>query len=505
MNSLKIVAEYSVISGSFTLIILDLLLQNLPLRCDLANNFSVSAANMADFLHKAIGAMSQDDEEPLVLPDSPQYRVFDENETSLLGRLLNPDCQSMEKMIDYMPTAWRVQGRVRGIALSRDMFQFVFQREEDLVNVLKDRPWSYNHWAMALERWSSFPPENFLQHMSLWIRIRHIPVDFFTVKTMFKLASEIGEVEEIAYDPKVSHTKDYIWAQVLFDNTKPLKASRKLSTPGKVVTIEFDYEKIHKRCFHCLRLTHEKVRCPLLKKGALTDRRASPAPTVEAERGQSKGILAHSIQPFDGPLGFPPLFPELSKQYLRRAMQYISHSDPTEMMARIERVRQGIEAESSMRLTRISGDLDKGKGHVFSYKEPSFTQLLQCQSEKAMALSGKMHATHEEEPDSSSLHASALSTPVLISTGFQLGPLSEGRVSGNLSQRKVVRKRPTAWKRKMNTTDRAVAEEQVGTSLEPSQRSSKRKSTLPMLASDNKNPRTSEPTVASSLKPLPPQ
>ncbi|KAH0857431.1 hypothetical protein HID58_085692 [Brassica napus] len=167
-------------------------------------------------------------------------------------------------------------------------------------------------------------------------------------------------------------------------------------------------------------------------------------------------------KPFDGPLGFPPLFPELSKQYLRRAMQYISHSDPTEMMARIERVRQGIEAESSMRLTRISGDLDKGKGHVFSYKEPSFTQLLQCQSEKAMALSGKMHATHEEEPDSSSLHASALSTPVLISTGFQLGPLSEGRVSGNLSQRKVVRKRPTAWKRKMNTTDRAVAEEQVG-------------------------------------------
>ncbi|KAG2295020.1 hypothetical protein Bca52824_041689 [Brassica carinata] len=226
---------------------------------------------------------------------------------------------------------------------------------------------------------------------------------------------------------------------------------------------------------------HEKVRCPLLKKGAQTDRRASPAPTVEAEREQSKGILAHSIQPFDGPPCFPPLFPELSKQDLRMAMQYISHSDPTERMARIERVRQGIEAESSMRLTRISGDLDKGKGHVFSYKELSFTQLLQCQSEKAMALL-------------ISSHAPALSAPVLISTGFQLGPSSEGRVSGNLSQRKVVRKRPTAWKRKMNTTGRAVAEEQVGTSLEPSQRSSKRKSTLSLLASDNKNPKTSELT-----------
>lgn len=107
---------------------------------------------IVDLLQKAIQSMSLEEEEPLILPDSPRFRVFDENETSLLGRLLNPDCQSMARMIEYMPTAWRVYGRVRGIALSRDRFQFVFQREEDLVTVLNDRPWSYNHWAMVLER-----------------------------------------------------------------------------------------------------------------------------------------------------------------------------------------------------------------------------------------------------------------------------------------------------------------------------------------------------------------
>lgn len=150
--------------------------------------------------------MSLDEEEPLTLPDDPKFRVFDKNETSLLGRLLNPDCQSMERMIEYMPTAWRVYGRVRGIALSRDRFQFVFQREEDLQTVLKDRPWSYNHWAMVLERWTANPPEDFLQSMMIWIRIRHIPVNFFTSETMYKLASEVGMVEEIAYDPK-SHIR----------------------------------------------------------------------------------------------------------------------------------------------------------------------------------------------------------------------------------------------------------------------------------------------------------
>ncbi|KAL0815788.1 hypothetical protein Bca101_072232 [Brassica carinata] len=107
-------------------------------------------------------------------------------------------------MIEYMPTAWRVYDRVRGISLFLDRFQFVFQREEDLQTVLKDRSWSYNHWAMVIDRWTPNPPGDFLQHMELWIRIRHIPVNLFTTDTMYALAKEVGKVEVIAYDPKVS-------------------------------------------------------------------------------------------------------------------------------------------------------------------------------------------------------------------------------------------------------------------------------------------------------------
>lgn len=141
----KIITEFCIISGDFTSITLDLLSEKLNL-C-----FSSAVVNrhyefsMADMLHTAIRAMSLEEEEPLTLPDHPSFRAVNENETSLLGRLLNPDCQSMARMMDYVPTAWRVYGRVRGIALSRDRFQFIFQREEDLQIVLKDRPWSYNH------------------------------------------------------------------------------------------------------------------------------------------------------------------------------------------------------------------------------------------------------------------------------------------------------------------------------------------------------------------------
>ncbi|KAG2322269.1 hypothetical protein Bca52824_015482 [Brassica carinata] len=326
---------------------------------------------MADLLQKAIQAMSLEEEEPLTLPDSPRFRVIDENQLSLLGRLLNPDCQSVSRVIEYMPTAWRVYGRVRGLALSRDRFQFVFQREEDLLTVLKDRPWSYNHWTLLLERWTPNPPQDFLRSLDIWIRIRNIPAIFFTEETMFKLASEVGKVEEVAYDPKVSHTKEYIRALVHFDIDKPAKAARKLNVPeGGTVTIGFEYEKIHKRCFHCLRLTHEKIKCPMLRRESVRDNRTLGAPRMQ----QGGPSIA---DPSNGPPGFPVLFPELSKEDRKMAMLYISHADETERMARIERVKQGIEeskAASSMHMMRITKELDKGKGHVFSY-----TELLEAQ------------------------------------------------------------------------------------------------------------------------------
>lgn len=82
---------------------------------------------------------------------------------------------------------------------------------------------------MTLEHWTANPPEKFLQTMEIWIRMRHIPLIFYTIDTMYTLASEIGKVEEIAYDPKISQTKDYIRALITFDVDKPAKATRVLN------------------------------------------------------------------------------------------------------------------------------------------------------------------------------------------------------------------------------------------------------------------------------------
>lgn len=185
---------------------------------------------------------------------------------------------------------------------------------------------------MALERWTEDPLVDFLRYMKIWIRIKHIPLKFFTTDTMFKLASEVGKVEEIAYDPKISHTKDYIRALITFDTEKPAKASRKLTVnkDGATVTIEFEYERIHKRCFHCLGISHEKVRCPMLKRGASLQAPSSAAPENKPPDTKERVESSHRISPLEGPPGFPPLFPELPPHEQKATMLYISHADATE-------------------------------------------------------------------------------------------------------------------------------------------------------------------------------
>jgi len=48
----------------------------------------------------------------------------------------------MSNWILDMPRIWRISSRVRGVALSKDRFQFFFKSEEDLEEILKIGVWT---------------------------------------------------------------------------------------------------------------------------------------------------------------------------------------------------------------------------------------------------------------------------------------------------------------------------------------------------------------------------
>lgn len=227
---------------------------------------------MSASIDRALMALSmQEEDEPFVMPDLPEFCSSEKNVLSIIGRLLNPDCQSMSRLILNMPRKWQLVGRVRGVALSQEKFQFIFKHSHDMEAILERGVHTYNEWAIAIDRWVENPPADYLQYISVWVQIRNIPVNHYTVQAITALGGLVGEVKEVILDPTNPQNQDFVRVRVIFDVSKPLRRAKIVQFKGVPINILFDFERVQKRCFTCQRLTHEQGKCPIL----LTRRRKS--------------------------------------------------------------------------------------------------------------------------------------------------------------------------------------------------------------------------------------
>lgn len=152
-----------------------------------------------------------------------------------------------------------LEDRVKGVALSKDRFQFIFKYERDLIDVLNRGLHTSNSWSIVLDRWVAKPPEDFLKYLFVWVQMRNIPVNHYTPEAIHDFGQFAGEVIEVPYDPEKAQTKDYVRVLVKFDVSKPLRRVKKITIPGgEEVNIRYDYERLQKRCYTCQRLTHEQ-------------------------------------------------------------------------------------------------------------------------------------------------------------------------------------------------------------------------------------------------------
>lgn len=220
---------------------------------------------MSSSIDMSMATLSMEEiDEPFEMPD---YFSSESNVMSIIGRILNPECLKMSSLILDMPRNWKIYDRVRGVALSQERFPFIFKYEHDMEEVLSKVVWTYNDWAIVIDRWREFPPEDYLQFMPIWVQIRNIPINYYTAKSIMALGELIGQVKVVAYDPRKAQNRDYVRVQVRFDVSRPLRRSKVVILPsGESTTVWYDFERIQKRCYECQRLTHERERCPLILK-----------------------------------------------------------------------------------------------------------------------------------------------------------------------------------------------------------------------------------------------
>lgn len=335
---------------------------------------------MSSAMDKALMAMrieEEDEDSPFDLPDLPEYKSNEQNSMSIIGRLLNPERPKMASLILDLPTKWQKVGMVNGVALSKERFQFFFKYEQDLEEILEKGVHTDNEWTIAVERWVEHPPVDSLQYIPLWVQIRNIPVNHRSIAAITTFGELVSQVTEVAYDPYVAQTRDYIRVQLKFDVSRPLRRSKVVNIPGGgSVTLVFDYERVQKRCYTCQRLTHDQDFCPIFlmkKQGNVSD----PCPFKGSEQVLSPRVLKEGDLLFgvlkEDQVGIDPITrrPRMADDVLEGMRQYLVIANGEERKIREERVKNSIrEVEKDLMAQKtvlrlkpapvVSRNMDKG-------------------------------------------------------------------------------------------------------------------------------------------------
>ncbi|KAH0879002.1 hypothetical protein HID58_066396, partial [Brassica napus] len=166
-------------------------------------------------------------------------------------------------------------------------------------------------------------------------------------------------------------------------------------------------------------------------------------------------IPALLAAPLESPPSFPTMFPELSKEDRQAAMMYVSHADETERRARILRVQHSIENakddDTSVPI-RISHNLNKDKGLVFGYSHGDDSNSESNNTNTLHAVSAPALLKDKEDRAATSGEQSASSNfQINGSTVFRLGNTTSSGYTGTSRSKRIDRKRPPAWVRRVRT------------------------------------------------------
>ncbi|KAF3497982.1 hypothetical protein DY000_02053306 [Brassica cretica] len=205
---------------------------------------------MADI--KGKGIMYEDDDEPIQIVELEDSHVITEFRLLLMGKILNPKKQNVEKLIQYMINKWGMEDRVTANDLGNGKFIFNFTSEEDIKEVLRQGPFHYNYSMFVLVRWDPIVHDDYP-----WIQITGLPLHLWNVDNLKRIGGRLGHIDTMELEE----------GRMLIDidTRRPLKFTRKVTIGDKEVTIQISYDLLFKHCSTCGMLTHEKEYCPLVK------------------------------------------------------------------------------------------------------------------------------------------------------------------------------------------------------------------------------------------------
>lgn len=174
---------------------------------------------------------------------------------TVIGRCMNPRKQDMKTLLFMFPRIWQLEGRVVGADLGQGRFQFDFENEEDLVEILQMEPFHFDYWMVSMVRWQPYVDPSYPSLLPFWIRVIGVPLQYWADPTFRGIGEALGSVKAVDLDGGR--------VQVIVNGFQPLNFEMIVEfAGGEEITISLRYERHFGFCRVCHSLCHDAVHYP---------------------------------------------------------------------------------------------------------------------------------------------------------------------------------------------------------------------------------------------------
>ncbi|KAK4383827.1 hypothetical protein Sango_3115800 [Sesamum angolense] len=174
---------------------------------------------------------------------------------------------------DFVRSIWPAVQDVK--ATTNGFFFFQFKTVAAMEEVLEGGPWLFKGQPIVLQRWE--PGMVLRKHkrtqVPVWIRLRHLPVEFWTDDGLSTVASGVGRP---LYQDTITRTSmrlDFARVCVMLDISSTLRKHLIIMMPKEdgnevpcKVEVEVEYEWVPPKCKNCMSFGHATAACPESKK-----------------------------------------------------------------------------------------------------------------------------------------------------------------------------------------------------------------------------------------------
>lgn len=189
-------------------------------------------------------------------PNFDPLELIQANRFTLVGRLIYPSEQRMTSVLSYLAKKWGVDP-ASGSDLGRDCFQFSLSNEEEVKEILHNRPYQFGRWMLIVQRWEPVISPSFPSQIPFWITIKGIPLYYWHEKVVRNIGLELGGLETYVV------TRSTACIRIIMDCLKPIPMEPTLEfDSGEKSQITLEYEGLGNHCSYCFRLSHLRSHCP---------------------------------------------------------------------------------------------------------------------------------------------------------------------------------------------------------------------------------------------------